>query len=162
MHAVSLARILLVAACLFVWPAQVQPASGRPHRTAFQLLQSVRQRIAPMLGRRSKAALALVDPSFTGDASRWETFEKWSNARGICFEHWQVGDVGNGLRGAVASRNVKEGSVLVSAPPDAVLSVREADACPLSRSFVDHAYCELPLSFFVCFLVPVCNLKSNF
>jgi hypothetical protein len=98
----------------------------------------VRRAIGGALQRRKRWS-ALVD-SNGEDGAKWERFADWARSRGVEFEKWHVGDVGGGLRGAIAHENVREGSVLVSAPPSAVLSVRQAEACPLPRSFIDPTY----------------------
>ena len=56
------------------------------------------------------------------------------------WKKWHVGDVGGGVRGAIADEKIPEGFLLVSAPNDAVLSVRESDKCPFPESFVDPEY----------------------
>ena len=93
------------------------------------------RRLGAALTRRR--ALVGADES---DSPQWERFVDWAGARGIIFDKWRIGDVGGGLRGAIATQNVRKGTVLVSARPEAVLSVREGDACPLPRSFIDPAY----------------------
>ena len=136
----NMLRVLLIGCILLTLCHQARPTAV-PNipggRAAFQFLASVRRRIVSF-GRKPRAS-ALVDAS-ASDGPKWQQFAEWARARGILFEKWQVGDVGGGLRGAIATEDVKLGSVLVSAPPDAVLSVREADACPLPRSFIDPAY----------------------
>ena len=136
---------LLLALC-----RQTEPAAAPiPHvRRAsapvlgFQVpFDSARRRLVSALGRaRPRGPVAaLVDPA-ASDSPQWQQFADWASARGIRCEKWRIGDVGGGLRGAIATENVREGAVLVAAPPEAVLSVREGDACPLPRSFIDPAY----------------------
>jgi hypothetical protein len=134
------ARLLLVLFwLLFVLCEQTAPAvhrrgTGGPV-LGFQVpsFDGIRRLGAALTRRR---ALVGADES---DSPQWERFVDWAGARGIRFDKWRIGDVG-GLRGAIATQNVREGTVLVSAPPEAVLSVRDGDACPLPRSFIDPAY----------------------
>ena len=72
----------------------------------------------------------------------WQNFKEWAEARCMHFEKWHTGDIGDGVRGAVATEEVQEGDLLVSAPPESVLTVREADSCPLPQSFIDPDYWE--------------------
>jgi hypothetical protein len=100
--------------------------------STFSLRPTMRRAISSA-GRCS--SLASSDPA----DHTWERFKNWAGARGMRFEKWHVGDVG-GRRGAIADENIPEGFLLVSAPNDAVLSVRESDKCPLPESFVDPEY----------------------
>ena len=90
--------------------------------------------------RRSCGLLGAAAPGGADDSHRWGRLADWARTRDILFGKWDVGNVNGGLRGAIATEDVREGEVLVSAPEAAVLSVRQADSCPLPGYFVDPGY----------------------
>ena len=90
--------------------------------------------------RRSCGLLGAAAPGGAVDSHRWGLLADWARTRDILFGKWDVGNVNGGLRGAIATEDVREGEVLVSAPEAAVLSVRQADSCPLPGYFVDPGY----------------------
>jgi hypothetical protein len=120
-------------------PVRAAPLRGGAGPVAFQLFNNLRRAMREAVSDRLRNPPPLVDPT-ASDAPKYQQLASWAFARGIHFHRWQVGDVGGGLRGAIATKNIGEGCVLVSAPPAAVLSVQEADACPLPESFVQPEY----------------------
>ena len=133
-----------LTSCLYILALCCQASSASHsslarHGVAFQMPARMRRIIGAVRERMQEPNTRLVDAAEDVD-NRWQRFGDWAGSRGVRFNRWQVGDVGGGLRGAVATESIKEGSVMVSAPKDAVISCREADACPLPKSFIDPAY----------------------
>ena len=69
----------------------------------------------------------------------WAALEQWGKSKGMSWSSWKVGEI-NGIRGAVATCNIKEGDVLVRAPPQALLMVSPGETCPLPPEFIDAKY----------------------
>jgi hypothetical protein len=141
-------RLFVATFCLLALCGSASSATGHysargaadTGTVAFQVLASVRRALRGMIGRSPHCTASSLVDSSSSDGPMWQRFADWAGARGIRFDKWRVGDVGGGLRGAIAAEDLREGTVLVSAPSDAVLSVREADACPLPATFVDPMY----------------------
>ena len=103
--------------------------SPSPH-AAFPLRPAAHRAISTVAMGRLKCAASPDVHSLT----------KWAASRGMRVDQWHVGDVGGGVRGAIADADIPEGALLVSAPHGAVLSTQESDPCPLPDSFVEQAY----------------------
>ena len=103
--------------------------SPSPH-AAFPLRPAAHRAISTVAMGRLKCA---ASPNL-------HSLAKWAASRGMRVDKWHVGDVGGGVRGAIADADIPEGALLVSAPHGAVLSTQESDPCPLPDSFVEQAY----------------------
>ena len=69
----------------------------------------------------------------------WTALESWARQSGLSYSGWKVGEI-NGIRGAVATKSLKAGDILVTAPKASVLMVRAGDQCPLPPDFINAQY----------------------
>ena len=91
--------------------------------------------------RRSRgyARLSRLAAERLAEGKDWATLENWAKGNGMSWNSWKVGEV-NGIRGAVATRRIRAGEVIVRAPAEAVLLVGPGDECPLPPEFVEAKF----------------------
>jgi len=87
----------------------------------------------------SRQAQPLTDGS-EGQAEQWTELASWAEKRGISWSKWLVSDVGNGLRGAVATAPIAAGETILTAPVMSTLIIRDAEKCPLPEDFVPEGF----------------------
>lgn len=73
------------------------------------------------------------------EGAEWTALENWARSQGLSYSGWKVGEI-NGIRGAVATKSLQAGDVIVTAPKHSVLMVREGDSCPLPPDFINAQY----------------------
>lgn len=89
---------------------------------------------------RSRARQAsLMLRAALAEGVAWTALESWARQSGLSYSGWKVGEI-NGIRGAVATKSLKAGDILVTAPKRSVLMVRAGDQCPLPPDFIDAQY----------------------
>lgn len=103
--------------------------------------------LPPRQNAATAMKMAQVPPLTDGKGAesqdpKWSELASWATESGLKWQKWVVGEVAGiqGLRGAIATQNLKEDEVIVSAPPEATIMVRVNDPCPFPASFLSAEY----------------------
>jgi hypothetical protein len=113
------------------WPA------GRP-----RVKETVGARLGGGGGRLGlglrMAAFKHENPDLGMDDERWTTLTKWAQKSGMSWGGWKVGVAPTGIRGAIATRDIERGEVIVAAPKHATIFTQIGQKIPFPESFMSE------------------------
>lgn len=84
------------------------------------------------------AAFKHENPDLGMEDERWTTLSKWAQSAGMSWGGWKVGMAPTGIRGAIATRNIERGEVIVAAPKDATIFTQIGQKIPFPVSFMSE------------------------
>ena len=82
------------------------------------------------------AAFKHENPDLGMDDERWTTLTKWAQKSGMSWGGWKVGVAPTGIRGAIATRDIERGEVIVAAPKHATIFTHIGQKIPFPESFM--------------------------